>query len=183
MTSALSQFTFRLVKIDVDTLEVTVAFELPDGAQGIAFGPAPEVEVYCSSKPNSAGCLPAIDWTGHPSAWAHIGFEVTATNVRNQSPGFLVVGLNGRASMPFHGGTACVAGPWMFALPVDAGGSAPPVVDCTGTWTTDLNTWLYQNLPLRAGTELACQWWGRDPGLSGPDAAQLSDGLLLTLLP
>jgi hypothetical protein len=178
-----TQFEHRLYKIDIDTLELIASFPLKDGAQGIAFGPAPDVEDFCEAKLNSAGCAPAIDWVGHPSATAHYGFEVTCGGVRNQAGGLLIVGLGGRASLPFQGGTLCVAEPWLRTTPVHSGGNPSSTADCSGAWTIDLNSWLFSNQPLPAGAQFACQWWGRDPGFSGRLSGQLSNALEVTLFP
>lgn len=178
-----SFFEFRLYKVDIDTLELTVAFPLPDGAEGIAFGPAPDVDGFCRAKTNSAGCAPSIHWSGHPSATAYFGFEVTCSDVRNQSAGFLLIGLGGRAGVPFQGGTLCVAAPLLRTTPLNSGGSPAALGDCSGIWSIDVNTWLAKNHVLEPGASFACQWWGRDPGLSGPDSGQLSDALEVVLFP
>lgn len=172
-----------LYKIDINTLAATEAFPLPQGAMGIAFGPAPDVESYCTAKTGSVGCVPAIDWKGHPSADASFGFEVSCSNVLNQSVGVLLVGTGGRAAVPFQGGTLCLAQPYTAVPAALSGGSPPSIDDCTGTWSVDVNTYVYHNLPVPAGTTLGCQWWGRDRGLPPPDNAQLSNALEVVLMP
>ena len=182
-TPGSNPFEHILYKIDIATLTATEAFPLPGGAMGIAFGPAPDVQTYCTAKTGSAGCVPTIDWRGHPSADASFGFEVSCTDVLNQSVGVLLVGTGGRDAAPFMGGTLCLAPPYTAILAAPSGGSAPPADDCTGTWSVDLNTFVYHHLPLPAGTTVNCQWWGRDRGLPPPDNAQLSDALEVVLMP
>ncbi len=182
-TKASNPFQHTLYKIDIASLSVTEAFPLPQGASGIAFGPAPSVTSYCAPKTNSAGCLPRIDWKGHPSVDAHMGFQVTCSSLRDQSTGMLLVGTGGRASLPFQGGVLCVAQPWTSTPPVFGGAFEPASPSCGGVWSVDLNTWLYGQSPVAAGTVLNGQWWGRDPGMQPPDSAQLSDALEITLMP
>lgn len=160
-------FDARLFTVDLETFELTPQFPIPGPYNSMAFGPAPDVEDHCTSARHSGGCEPLIDWAGHPSASAWYGFDVTATDVRNDSLGLLWIGLGGRASQPFRGGTLCVEPPWLWTTPQDSGGSGPATSDCSGTWSLDVNTWLIQNQPLPAGTSLNCQWWGRDPGAGG----------------
>ena len=46
-----------------------------------------------------------------------------------------------------------------------------------------MNTFLLTQHPMDPGEAFTCQWWGRDPGLTGRDASQLSDALEVVLLP
>jgi hypothetical protein len=182
-TPGAAPFNHTLYKIDIATLTATEAFALPQGASGIAFGPAPRAGTYCTGKPSSTGCTPRIGWRGHPSAAAHLGFEVTCVDVVNQTIGVLMVGTGGRDAVPFQGGTLCLAPPWTTVAASSSGGSAPPSSDCTGTWEVDLNAFLYHHLPQPAGAVVGCQWWGRDPGLPPPHDSQLSDALEVVLMP
>lgn len=177
-----TQQKHRLYRIDLETLELHSTFPFPEefpGVVAIAFGPKPNVTNYCEAKPNSQGCLPAIGWKGHPSASAHFGFQVSSADVVSDSPGFLMLGFGGQASLPFQGGTLCVAEPIVRTTPQASGGSA----GCDGSWSLDVNTWLFTNHPLEPGDRFTCQWWGRDPGLVGRHSGQLSDALEVVLLP
>jgi hypothetical protein len=82
-----------------------------------------DVTTYCQAKTNSLGCVPAIAGSGYPSASATGGFKVTCTNVRNSKTGLLFYGI-GAASLPFQGGTLCVASPIKRAPSMNSGG--PP---------------------------------------------------------
>jgi hypothetical protein len=172
----------RLYRIDLGTFELHATFPFAasfPNVSAIAFGPKPDVTTYCAPKPNSAGCTPTIGWKGHPSASAHFGFEVRATQVVPDSPGFLMLGFGGQASVPFQGGTLCVAEPTLRTTPQVSGAEA----GCSAAWSLDVNTWLLGNHPLAPGDRFTCQWWGRDPGLIGPESSQLSDALEVVLLP
>jgi hypothetical protein len=173
---------YRLHRIDLETFELIQTFSFPEewpSVSAIAFGPKPDVTSYCEPKTNSAGCTPAIGWKGHPSASARFGFEVRATQVVPDSPGFLMLGFGGQASVPFQGGTLCVAEPTLRTTPQVSGSE----VGCSSSWSLDVNTWLFGNHPLAPGDRFTCQWWGRDPGLIGPESSQLSDALEVVLLP
>jgi hypothetical protein len=79
-------------------LSVALSYNATSGCSGTPV-------VYCTAKINSLGCLPAIGFTGVPSATSGIGFVVRGTNVRNNKNGLLFYGVSGRASLPFQGGT------------------------------------------------------------------------------
>jgi hypothetical protein len=176
------QQNHRLYRIDLETFELHATISFPKefpGVSAIAFGPKPDVTTYCEPKTNSAGCAPTITWKGHPSASAHFGFDVRAAQIAPDSAGFLMLGFGGQASIPFQGGTLCVAEPILRTTPHSSGGSDA----CTGSWSLDVNTWLFTHHPLDPGDRFTCQWWGRDPGLTGRDSSQLSDALEVVLLP
>jgi hypothetical protein len=146
----------------------------------------PGVQTYCTSKQSSVGCWPSISASGAPSSSAAQGFEVRALEVRNLKAGLLLYGLNGRMAAPFSGGFLCVA-PQVRRTPgQSAGGHAPPANDCSGTFSIDMNafaagTWNPPGSPHPAlhvpGTQVNCQWWGRDQGFPAPNNTTLSDGL------
>lgn len=172
----------RLYRIDLETFELHPGlsfWEEAPAAVAIAFGPAPDVSEYCEAKSNSEDCKPTIAWKGHPSASAHFGFQVSCSQVVADSPGFLMLGFGGQSSLPFQGGTLCVGEPIVRTTPQTSGGAA----GCDGSWSLDVNAWLFKQHPMDPGDHFTCQWWGRDPGLTGPDSAQLSDALEVVLLP
>jgi hypothetical protein len=149
-----------------------------------------EQTVYCTAKVNSLGCLPAIAASGTPSATAGTGFIVTASNMRNNKPGLLLYGVNGRQAVPFQGGTLCVNTPIKRTTAVDSGGTPPPVNDCSGVYSIDMNAFAQSAgppVPLPAlampGTVVDCQWWGRDQGIAPPNNTTLSDGLEYVVAP
>jgi VCBS repeat protein len=144
---------------------------------------------YCTAKLNSLGCLPGISSLGIPSSSGASGFTVRATNVRNNKPGLLFYGTNGRAALAFQGGTLCVKPPVKRTPAVTSGGS-PAGNDCTGVLAIDMNAFAAGSLggnPLPAlsvaGTTVDCQWWGRDPGFPAPNNTTLTDGLEYEICP
>jgi hypothetical protein len=155
------------------------------------YGPTcPVPSTYCTAKVNSLGCTPTIGSTGTPSATAPSGFVVTGSNVRNQKAGLLFYGINGPASTPFQGGTLCVQTPIRRTPVVNSGGTSLPTNDCTGVYSIDMNTFAQGGLggtpspALQvAGTNVNCQWWGRDPGFAAPNNTTLTDGLAYQVCP
>ena len=146
--------------------------------------------VYCNAKLNSLGCTPSISANGAPSASAVNGFVVSAANVRNNKSGLLFYGLNGRASLPYQGGTLCVNPPIKRTSALMSGGTPAPANDCSGVFAIDMCTFSSGGLggspsPLLQfiGTVVNCQFWGRDPGFVAPNNTTLSDGLEYTICP
>lgn len=153
---------------------------------GLTFAPDGLPTAYCTAKVTSNGCTPAISSQGIPSASATSGFVVKSINVRNKKSGLLFYKVNGsQASTPYQGGTLCV-GPSSIKRtpPTNSGGALPPVSDCSGVFTVDMNSFahgLLGGVPapelLIFGTTVQAQWWGRDPGFAAPNNTMLSDAL------
>ncbi len=146
--------------------------------------------VYCTAKVNSLGCTPMIDSIGTSSAAASSGFIVRGTNVRNQKPGLMLYGTNGRGATAFAGGTLCISAPVKRGLGTNSLGNAAPANDCSGVYTFDMNAFasgsLGGNPPAllsTVGTTVNCQWWGRDPGFAPPNNATLSNALEYQVCP
>jgi hypothetical protein len=142
---------------------------------------------YCTAKQNSLGCTPAISWTGAPSATAGSGFVLLGGRVRNHRTGLLLYGVDGRAALPFHGGTLCIASPTARTGSLNSGGS-PTGHDCSGVYSIDMNAFAVGALggsPLPAltvpGTVVDCQFWGRDPGFAPPNGSTLTNALEYTV--
>lgn len=145
--------------------------------------------IYCTAKLNSLGCLPAISSTGTPSATAGAGFVVRGSNVRNNKPGLLIYGIAGRAATPIQNGFLCVAPQIRRVPPMNSDGS-PSGNDCSGVYAIDMNAFTLGHLggfPIPAmtvaGTQVNCQYWGRDPGLPAPNATTLTDGMEYVICP
>ncbi len=148
------------------------------------FGNCNAPVTYCTAKVNSIGCTPQISFVGTPAATATSGFLVNGSNVRNQKVGLLLHSLNGRASLPFQGGFLCAAPPIRRTPATNSGGTALPTSDCTGVYSIDMNAFAHGLLGgtpspslLIPGTQVDCQWWGRDPGFPFPDNSTLTDAL------
>jgi hypothetical protein len=146
--------------------------------------------IYCSGKLNSLGCLPTIGFSGTPSASLPSGFVLQASQVRNNKAGLLFYGVNGRENTPFQGGTLCVKPPIRRTPGVNSGGSPLPANDCSGVFALDMNAFASGSLggnPLASlqvpGTQVQCQWWGRDPGFAAPNNTTLSGGMEFSICP
>jgi Tol biopolymer transport system component len=120
--------------------------------------------IYCTAKPNSLGCVPAIGASGVPSASAPSGFIVYAVNVLNFHDGLLFYGINGPAAAPFQGGTFCLTSPTRRTALQNSGGNLAPPTDCSGTFAFDFNTYCASgaNPALTAWTAVCAQYWSRD---------------------
>ncbi len=117
--------------------------------------------IYCTAKTNSLGCVPAIDWSGHPTLSGLDDLVVTASQVLNNQNGILFYGFVPDAN-PYQGGTVCVAPP-VVRTPVQSSGGNPPPSDCSGTFGY---AWTHAKLlaaGLSAGVTVYQQFWYRDP--------------------
>lgn len=143
--------------------------------------PFAPVVATCTAKPNSLGCTPVVGASGLPSAAGSDALHVTAVFARSHEPGLLLVST-GPASLPFGGGTLCVAAPALrTAFQLAAG--TPGVIDCSGTYSAHLaQAWLAAH-GFAPGTSLWAQWFSRDQGFDAPFAVGLSDALAFVVGP
>ena len=120
---------------------------------------------YCVGKPSSlgVGCIPSIDWAGSASATCPSPFLVNASNINNFKSGLMFYGF-GAASLPFLGGTLCVAPP-LTRTPLQFSGGSLPISNCTGTFSFDFNALIQSGVDsaLVPGATAFCQYWFRDP--------------------
>jgi hypothetical protein len=172
-----------LYTIDPNSFGVTMVLATPEPYYGLAFVPMNTQATYCSPKAGSNGCLPTIFADSFPSPTANSGYTIRATQVRNQTSGTLAFSLGARAALPFGGGTLCLTPPMRRTGARNSSGSPAPLVDCSGAWELDFNTWMAQNLTLPPGTTVRAQWLGRDPGFLAPNNWSLSDALEFDLRP
>jgi hypothetical protein len=140
-----------------------------------------DVASYCTAKTTSNGCVPEISWNGAPSASLHSPFEVTASSLMNNKSGLLFYGFT-PASVPFQGGTKCVAAPTR-RTPLQNSGGNPPPDDCSGTYRYDFRARIQSGADpaLTAGTTVYAQYWNRDP--QSPSTTGLTDGARFTIRP
>ena len=69
--------------------------------------------LYCAAKKASGkNYVPFLDFAGDASASAGSGFELLASYLEPNQPLFFVYSVQGKASLPFDGGTLCVAPPF-----------------------------------------------------------------------
>jgi hypothetical protein len=144
------------------SIVLAVLFLVPGSA-------AAQTAVYCTAKTNSLGCVPAIGFTGMPSASANSGFTISAENLHNDRRGLLFYGLNGPAAVPFLGGTLCVQSRVYRTPQQNSLGSVGGEADCSGQYSIDMNAFAAGrlgghpqpalNLP---GTTVNCQYWNRE---------------------
>ncbi len=139
--------------------------------------------VYCSAQTNTLGCTPQIESQGTPRASVASGFTLTAKHIRNQQNGMLLYGTNGRAALPWLGGTLCVQPPLRRTPLVNSGGTPSPADDCSGELSRDFNTWVsVANDPsLFVGQRVRAQFYSRDPG--APQNLNLTDAIEFYLEP
>jgi len=137
---------------------------------------------YCTAKPNSLGCVPAVTWSGIPSATAPDPFDVGARDVLSQQFGILFYGY-APALTPFQGGTLCVQPPITRTPVQTSGGNPPPGGDCSGEYHLDFNAWIQSGIDpgLTPGTTVFAQHWSRDP--QAASGTGLSDALQFTVRP
>ncbi|HVS10086.1 MAG TPA: hypothetical protein VMS76_09450, partial [Planctomycetota bacterium] len=143
-------------------------------------GPAPPL-MYCTAKTTSSGCLPAIGFSGAPSASAGSAFLITASQVESQKSGIFFYGTSGKQAVAFQGGTLCVKGPLVRTALQDSGGVAP----CSGSYSIDFNAYVAsgKDPSLTAGATVDGQYWFRDPGFAPPNNTGLTDAIEFTIEP
>ena len=138
--------------------------------------------IYCTAKLNSAGCLPFIGFTGSPSASSPGPFYITAGDVVNRQPGLLVYGFV-QTSVPYIGGTLCVARPFQQRPLPMSGGSPGTQNDCTGSFIFPMNYWIQSgnDADLLPGVTVHAQIWYRDR--YDPFQKGLTDALTFVINP
>lgn len=139
------------------------------------YGPPPQApSTYCTAKPGSLGCSPAIGFAGSLSTNGGDDFAVTASGIRNQRSGLLFWG-RAAAATPFHGGTLCVASPLVRSQLLQSGGNVG-VDDCSGTFDVPISQAYLIEHGLVQGSDLHFQFWYRD-GSVAPFLIGLSNAL------
>ena len=190
VTSAGSDSLYRVDRATAQLTLVGGPYTLATFATGLSFSSIGVKAglAYCTGKPNSLGCTPAVASFGAPRASAEDGFFVLATDVRNRRAGVLLHSLDGRQAVPFQGGLLCVAPTVRRTTPVGSGGDPLPIQNCSGGWRIDMNAFAAGALggspapDLRApGTVVHCQWWVRAP--DGVAGTSLSNALRYEVLP
>jgi hypothetical protein len=137
---------------------------------------------YCTSKTNTQGCLPYIDFHGFASATDTDPFLITANDVINQKNGLFFYGTSGAHNGAFQGGTKCVLSP-VRRTPVQNSGGDPLPNNCSGTYTYDMNARIQSgaDLSLIVGADVNGQFWMRDP--FSPFTTGLTNGIQFRICP
>jgi Tol biopolymer transport system component len=139
---------------------------------------------YCTGQQNSLGCTSLVAFSGWPSVSQPDPFVLSATQILSNVAGLLIYSKVGPASLPFNGGTLCIAAPlWRTTVQFSRGN--PPPVDCSGTLTFDFDAYVASgtDLELVPGTKVWVQFWSRDPGLPPPTNSNLTDAVAFELCP
>jgi hypothetical protein len=137
---------------------------------------------YCTSKTNSLGCVPALGYSGAPSASSASVFTVTTSQLLNHRTGLSFYGFSPLATA-FQGGTMCVTTPSTRLPIVDSGGSALPANDCTGVIAYDFNARIQSAVDpmLTVGQEVFLQTWARDS--ASASTTSLSNAIRFVIAP
>jgi hypothetical protein len=139
--------------------------------------------VYCTPKLNSLGCSPTIFTTGTPSlSGTGPGFRIRAGSVLNQEVGLMFWG-RAPASIPFAGGTLCVAPPLTRTAVQNSGGTSLPAMDCSGTYVFQFTPAMMNQAGLVVGDDVYSQYWSRDDGFPPPDNVGLTAGVHWSVCP
>jgi len=133
---------------------------------------------WCLAKETSQACLPAIGWTGTPSASAGSGFTIEADGVFPASFGLLFYGYQPQ-TVPFQDGTLCVLPPVRRTPPTVSTPGAP----CDSRLVFDFNAWIATGVDpgLVSGTSVYAQFFYRDPPSS--TGTGLTDATCFTIEP
>lgn len=134
---------------------------------------------YCTAKANSLGCTPQAASSGCPSETDPNPFDITASMVLNQRNGLLFYGYSLLAGTPFQGGTLCVSPPLRRTAIQSAGGTPPPMTDCSGMYSFDFNARIQSGVDplLTSGQQVGAQYWSRDPAIGDGTGAGITDGV------
>lgn len=149
------------------------------GAFAFVAGWPAEPGTWCQGKTNSLGCVPAIGFSGTPTATGPDNFFVTASNFQGATPGLLVWG-RGPNSIPFQGGTLCVKGPFVRAGVQTSTGSPSA---CDGTYSFPMSQSYRASLGIAAFDTIYAQWIARDPANPDGTGWSLSNAIEFTVLP
>ncbi|MBK7643347.1 MAG: hypothetical protein IPJ19_09880 [Planctomycetes bacterium] len=144
----------------------------------------PDPDLRCVAKTNSLGCLPVTSFSGVASASAGSGFQLLASNVRNQKTGMLLYTLNGLQPTAFGGGTLCLRAPLHRTSALGSGGTVGGS-DCSGVYSFDFNAYIASgaNPAILPGVTVDAQFWSRDPGFALPNNVGLSQAVHFGIAP
>jgi hypothetical protein len=150
------------------------------GRARLVLGNADYPLMYCTSKTNSAGCVPFISYTGCASVSISDGFHLEAREVLLGVNGMLIWALSPN-SAPFYGGTLCIGFP-IHRTPVQTSTNVA-AFNCPGLYNFHFSHAYMASFALGAGTDVFAQYWSRDNGFAAPNNVGLTNGLKFTLLP
>jgi hypothetical protein len=140
------------------------------------------VQIFCTGKVNSQGCVSQVATVGVPSATSSNAFSILASNVINQGAGQLFYGFSS-AFVPFQGGTLCLVGP--VRMPVQFSGGSTSGINCSGSLNYDFNARIQSGIDplLVPGASVTGQFYYRD-GLDPTGyGSGLSNAVRFTICP
>jgi hypothetical protein len=136
---------------------------------------------YCSAKPNSQACTPAVGWSSLPSLTGTDDYVVSATNViNNKNAVFMWSQIP--SSTPFMGGTLCVDQATATVTGVQSSAGNPPPDDCSGTLSFAFNQAYMTTSGLTPGSFVFGQWLYRDPANPDGTGYGLTDAVFFEIL-
>ncbi len=138
------------------------------------------VDRYCVAKASSAGCVPAMDWSGLLSLSIGDNYHLDAEDVISNQIG-LLAWSRGAASIPFFGGTLCLAPPVIRTGAQLSGGNVLP--DCSGGFSFHFSQAYAQQQGVMVGEVLRAQYWYRDPVHSDGTGVGLSNAIEFSVFP
>jgi len=123
---------------------------------------------YCTRAQIPLGCAAALDVQGLPQASASTGFQISSSELPNDSRCGLLYSLTGSQEQPFGVGTLCLRPPLSRAGFTSSAGTLG-VVDCSGSFKFDFNSYMAAGTDpaLLPGTWVWAQIWYRDPQHQG----------------
>jgi len=133
---------------------------------------------YCTAKVTGQGCTPSLSSTGSPTLTGADNFAVVASDVTSGGHGAVFWGL-APDSLPFMGGTNCVAPPQARLNVQPTGGPFP--FDCSGVMTTPITQARMLQNGWGVGTTVYAQAYFRDP--EDAFGIGLTDGIEFTICP
>lgn len=134
--------------------------------------------IYCTAATNSQGCVPAMSWSGTPSATATNPFDLRVDNVLSNRSGILLYGVLGPRALPSTGGTLCVRSARRGPI-ANSGGTTP----CSGVLSCDFNAFIASGVDpsLVVGRSVWTQFFTRDP--QAPSTVNLSNAVFFLIEP
>lgn len=136
----------------------------------------------CVGKINSAGCTVSLHASGQATLTGPDNFVIHATDVVNKRFGLMFWG-RGTASIPWLGGTLCVAPPLTRMGVHFSGGQGPAGSNCNGHIDQGFPQVLMSNHGIQAGDVIFTQLWYRDPGNPDGTGVAMSNAISFTICP
>lgn len=134
---------------------------------------------YCADSASGDGCLGRLAWSGSPTLSGPDDFRISVQDVSSQRNGLFFWGL-ADTSIPFQGGTLCVAPP-LRRTPVSSTRAQQGPNPCLGSIDHAFTQVDMASAGLTPGTRGYGQFWIRDPLSSS--GSTLSPGTWWTVSP